>query len=426
MNKQRPRWIRHGVPAVLVLSVLGAACRAAEDPGLDIADTLSRSAPPPPSEDSSHRRVFVEATASAITQGSTSARAARASIDYFRQFALSPGLHGIVSGRLDYSWVSTQHDVGDSIHTLRELLVEWQGNPNWVVDSGRINAQFGEAIAFNPTDFFREGSLRNVTSVLPANLRDNRQGSVMLRAQRLWEGGAITMIASPRLPGRPSTDTFSLDFAATNPRDRWLVAISQKLGEQVAPQLVFAGGVGQSPQAGFSVSLLPWPGAVAYVEASVARRPTTLASIGAWADDSRLRPQAAVGGTWSATDVLSLNLEFDVDTTAPSAAQARTLATAPPAELEAFKVALLRQQTLAYLKQWFAAATWKDLLGPGANLSALARIDARSGRGQYWLEFRKRFGATELATQFLVEPRSAFGAHRAGAHEWSLVVDHHF
>ncbi|MET3448784.1 hypothetical protein [Ralstonia sp. 1138] len=309
---------------------------------------------------------------------------------------------------------------------MRELLVEWQGSPNWVVDAGRINAQFGEAFGFNPTDIFREGALRNVTSVLPANLRNNRQGSVMLRVQRLWDGGAATVIGSPRLPGQPSSDTFSPNLAATNPRNRWLVAVSQKLGQQVTPQLVLAGGAAQSTEVGFSVSWLPLPNTVAYVEASEARRPTTLASIGAWPDDTRVRPQVAIGGTWNVTEALSINLEFDADATAPGTSQTRALTAAPTVVRTLFTQALQRNQVLPYPRQWFVTTTWKDLLGPESYFRTLARIDARSGRGQYWLELRKRFGATELAAQFLVEPASPIQEHQARSKAFSLIVDHYF
>ncbi|MDR2155156.1 MAG: hypothetical protein LBE78_09060 [Burkholderiaceae bacterium] len=433
MKKRLQHWRLRVLPVVLALSGFAVTCQAEDDSGLDIADisgldiadTLARSAPSAPAKasTSSQQRIFTEATVSTTSQAGRSTQAARVSLDYFRRIGSGPRMYGIVSGRLDNSWGPAPRSSRDSVHTLRELYVEWQGSPNWIVNAGRINAQFGEAIAFNPTDFFREGSLRSVTSVLPSDLRDNRQGSVMLRMQRLWNGGSVTVIGSPRLPKHSSKNTFSLDLAATNPSQRWLVAISQKFGQQVTPQLVFAGGASQPPKVGFSVSWLPRPDTVAYVEANVARRPTTLASIGAWHDDTRLRPQVAVGAKWNATDAISINLELDVDKTAPGTAQVAALTTAPPAVRQAFIETLLRNQNLAYPRQLFVAATWKDLLGPKGNVSALARIDAQSRRGQYWIELRKRYGATELGAQFLSTPGSALQTRGA---KFSFVLDHYF
>lgn len=406
--------------ALLVLSSM--VCNAAE-PGLDIADALTSEAAHSATEFQNPQRIFVELAASNLSQAGWVTQAGRASLDYLKQADVGSELNYTVSGRLDEVWKSSGDSNRQGMHTLRELLVEWQGSPNWVIEAGRINAQIGEAIAFNPTDLFREGSLRNVTSVLPTNLRKSRQGSVMLRAQRLWGGGAVTVIGSPQLAGRQSINEFSLDLAATNPRNRWLITFSQKLGQEVTPQLVFSGGEDQASAIGLSVSWLPFPEVVAYVETSLARRPTTLASIGAWRDDTGARKQIAGGGTWSVNETLSLNIEFDIDETAPDTQQMRMLTVAPAATRILFEQTLRRNQVLPYQRQWFITTTWNNLLGHEFDLRTLSRINANSGRGQFWLESRKRFGESEFAAQLLVKQENQI---QARSNEISLIINHYF
>ena len=55
--------------------------------------------------------------------------------------------------------------------------------PDTLIDLGRINVRNGVALGYNPTDYFRAGAVRAAVSVSPASLKENRQGSVMLRGQ---------------------------------------------------------------------------------------------------------------------------------------------------------------------------------------------------------------------------------------------------
>ncbi|KMQ80099.1 hypothetical protein BPMI_00798 [Candidatus Burkholderia pumila] len=83
--------------------------------------------------------------------------------------------------------------------------MSWQASPSALVDAGRINLCEGVASGFNPTNFFKADAIRSIVSIDPANLRDNRLGSVMLRSQVLWDDGSLSALVSPRLAGRRAT-----------------------------------------------------------------------------------------------------------------------------------------------------------------------------------------------------------------------------
>jgi hypothetical protein len=78
------------------------------------------------------------------------------------------------------------------------------------LEVGRINVRNGVALGFNPTDFFKTGSLVDQASLDPTVVRLNRLGTVMTRFQasgghssldRLWElTGTIPAPAPTVLP----------------------------------------------------------------------------------------------------------------------------------------------------------------------------------------------------------------------------------
>ncbi|OWQ90669.1 hypothetical protein CDN99_10765 [Roseateles aquatilis] len=416
----------------LLVLLLGCGARAlaapappAEEDALAIADAMLKDRPAEPAAQTRHR-VFVEGSAAyGGSNAATRQTSTVASLDYWLRQNLGGGWSGLWSGRLDGTRDSRSRPSTDWTHTLRELAVEWQPDPRWVLDLGRINAQYGEAIAFNPSDVFREGALRSVTSVVPANLRTNRQGVVMARMQYLWQDGSVQAVLAPRIDGRSSA-TFSPDWGATNPRQRWLLAVSQKLGAEVTPQIMLTGGEGMSPLAAMSVSFLPLAETVAYVEASTGRRRSTLSRIGLWPDDTSMRTQVAVGANWNPLPGATFGLEFDYDGVANDAAQRHALEQMPLRMRQAYGAALIQYQTLQDRRQWFVSASWKDALGPGTDISALARIDGDAPARQYWLEVRHRFDATEVAVRLLWRRNPALGATPDAYRQAGLLLSHYF
>jgi len=222
------------VCAALLAGAFSAPARAADPaPGepddaaaLELADDPG-AAPP----EAKTWRLYLEAAgARSRLHGEPShADTARGSLDLRIDTTLAPGLRGVLSDRFDYlrrDSAPREHKV----NALREAYVSWQARPDLVLDLGRVNLRHGAAWGYNPTDFFKAGALRSIVSPDPASLRENRMGTVLVQAQTLWSGGSLSAALSPRLARRPSDATFSLDLGSTNPRNRWLLAASHRLG----------------------------------------------------------------------------------------------------------------------------------------------------------------------------------------------------
>lgn len=149
----------------------------------------------------------------------------RLSFDFSLDKTLAKGWRVVLSDQLDLRW-QRRLDDQTSVNTLREAYLSWQPQAEHALDVGRINARYGVAYGYNPTDFFRAGANRSIVSLDPNTLKKNRQGSVMLRAQTLWSGGALTAMLSPKLAEQRNDGAFNLDLGATNAQDRWLIAVS--------------------------------------------------------------------------------------------------------------------------------------------------------------------------------------------------------
>lgn len=260
---------------------------------------------------------------------------------------------------------------------------------------------------------------------LVVNLRSNRQGTLMLRAQRLWDGGGATAVLAPQVAGSPSSAPLSLDLAATNPSARWLLATSQRLANGITPQLVLAGSANDSPQIGLNLSVLPAPSVVAYLEANGGRKRSTLSSIQAWPDDTAWRTQLASGLTWSLADKFSLTLEYDYDQSGNDAAQRAALAGMPAAVQASFRAQATQLQQLPNRNNLFVSTSWNDFFGPGNKLTALIRQDLDDNSRQYWLELRRRLSQWDLALQYQSNVGTA-GSSFGTLQQLQLLVDYYY
>ena len=117
---------------------------------------------------------------------------------------------------------------------------------------------------------------RSITTADPLALRENRMGTVMLRAQRLWTGGGLMVALAPKLADAPSDAPMSLDLGATNRHNRGLVAWSGKAGERINWQLLGYGEQGRGPQLGANLTALLSDAAVAHAEWSRGSEPDRL------------------------------------------------------------------------------------------------------------------------------------------------------
>src|SRR5205814_5821091 len=94
-------------------------------------------------------------------------------------------------------------------------------------------------------------------------------------------------------------------------QNRWLLAVSQKLADDVNPQWLLYDDERNRPQAGVNLTRLLNDATVAYVEYSGGRAPPLLAQALAQPGDVDFRSRLATGVTYTAPSKLSLTLEYD-------------------------------------------------------------------------------------------------------------------
>lgn len=220
---------------------------------------------------------------------------------------------------------------GDTLRNdLRELSATWEPARGFYLEGGRINVRNGAALGYNPTDFFKTRSLVGQASLDPSVIRQNRLGTVLLRAQSLWAWGSSSLAFAPKLAepsplaeSRPVP--FEPRFDATNAAARLLCTLSFELFD-LSPQLL---GYFELHRAklGASVSRSLGDAVVAYAEwaagpeqdlvtraAAFGRRTGTLpaASPALPPSDGRtsLRNDLAAGFSWTLATAVTLNVEY--------------------------------------------------------------------------------------------------------------------
>ncbi|NMM38744.1 MAG: hypothetical protein HHJ09_14815 [Glaciimonas sp.] len=348
----------------------------------------------------------------ALRDGGATASSQRLSLDVQLDKSLAPGWRAVLADRLD---LNRQGQIGapDSINTLREAYLSWQAQDNRIIDLGRINARYGVAIGYNPTDYFRTGALRSVVSVDPASLKKNRLGSAMLRGQTLWSGGSLTGLVSPKLTQQRSDTTFSPDFGATNNQNRWLLAASQQLSDGIQPQWLMYGEQGQSPQLGFNLTGLLNDATVGYVEWSGGRSRSQLLQALNGADDTAFRNRLSTGLTYTSADKISLTLEYDYNGAALDQAGWNALSSGSPGSYRQYRMWLQNAQEMPTRQALFLYANWQDAMINHLDFSAMLRFNAADHSRLSWLEARYHWDKADLALQWQINSGNAgseFGA----------------
>lgn len=324
----------------------------------------------------------------------------RVSLDFRRVWTLAPGWRFGLSDRLDQQ---RPIDDGDrsTINSLREAYLSWQqqGDAPWAVDIGRVQWRNGPAFGFNPTDFLRRGALRTLTTADPIALRENRLGTVMLRAQKLWADGAVSVALAPKLEDAPSNGSFSADLGSTNGEDRMLATWSPRLGERVSGQLLWLAERGQSPRLGANATALLGDAVVGFAEWAGGRQADVFGALAGRSVAPRWRNQLATGATVSLPGQVAVTLELDYNGAAP-ARDAWRAAAADPALQARYLGAAAFAQDSASRRAWMLYATKKALLINSLDLTALLRRNQDDGSWFAWMELRHHWRQADLALQW--------------------------
>ncbi len=213
-------------------------------------------------------------------------------------------------------------------NSLREAYVSFEPSARVYLDAGRINLRNGSALGFSPTDYFKARSLVSQASIDPSDLRNNRLGTAMLKAQGIWEGGSAVVAFAPKLQrssGVAPQASFDPAFDQTNDQNRLLSSLSFDVGD-FSPQLIFyhdswktKGGLNLNRGIGSSiVAYLEWSGGP---ERTLSERAVEFGqNTGTLPAGTPVLPQlttgktfkndVSIGASWTHSSKLSLNLEY--------------------------------------------------------------------------------------------------------------------
>jgi hypothetical protein len=312
----------------------------------------------------------------------------RISIDFNYLGTITPGWRAVLSDRLD---VIKPNEFGaDTVtNSLREAYLSWQPDgASTVVDVGRVNLRYGPAYGYNPTDFFRDGTLRTVTSLDPLTWRENRLGTVAIHGQRLWSNGSLSLAFSPKLENEASQNGLSLDLGATNNRDRGLLVLSGRLSERLSGQVLVYKESGPQVDFGASATALVSDAVTAYVEGARGHEPDLFSrTIGAL-EPLTTRNRLAAGLTFTSAGKLSLTGEYQYNGFALGDAEFAALGRNSPELQTAYVQTALQRQELASRRAWMVYVTQKSLGLKNLDLTALGRFNAGDHSWLCWVELR--------------------------------------
>ena len=392
---------RSVLAALALLALLqGSPANAANDAD---ADALSLESAPevaaaPAAVDT---RMFIEGAIGNASQRylPDSRDTARASFDFSHTARLGSGLRAVFSDRIDHLY---PRDAGAdaTVNTLREAYLSWQPESrNTVLEFGRINLRYGPGYGYTPTDFFRDGGLRVVTTADPFALRENRQGSVMLRAQRLWSGGSLSLALSPKLADGPNSAGWSADLGSTNNRNRSLVALGTQWSQRVSSLLFLYKEAGLSPALGVNLTALLSDAAVAHVEWTRSKEPDLLSRALFLPPSTATRNRFVSGITYTTSGKLSLTAEYEYNGFAQSQSNWAALGASPAIQLAYLREAL-RLQELAPRQAYLIYVTQKSLWLNELDLTAYLRLDPGDNSRLAWVELRRHWPKFDLSLQW--------------------------
>ncbi len=399
-------------PRATAVAILGALLwmplAMAAAPDVDPVDPLALEAAPPAAEvvQPSPLRVAIEAAFGRIDQrlGLGDRNGRRLSVDLRYEKRYSETWRLVLSDRFDSLHPALPGQPATT-NSLREAYVGWQGEGGATSSEiGRINLRNGPAYGYNPTDYFREGALRSITTADPVALRERRMGTVMLRVGQLWAEGGVSLALAPKLENGPSSAAESLDLGATNHRNRALLSVSQKLSDRFSGQAqVLVQGSGQS-QIGLSMTALATDALVAYAEVSGGKVPRLIDELRGGPAEPNWRQKAAIGATYTFPGALSVTLEAEYNGAGLNRSEWSQLAAFGPQGYLRYASLTQPSQELGSRRAWMLFASQKDVGIKQLDLSAFVRSNANDDSGLAWLELRyhwPRFdGVVQLQRSF--------------------------
>lgn len=417
-------WARKKALLAVAVWIFGASFCAiptfAQDADFDALALADK--PPTTTAKASDWKVYAEAALGGNIQRAddTFQRSERASFDLQYDKSLGSGWRMLFANRLDLNWPAQSLSGQHAINTIKEAYVSWQASPDTIIDVGRINVRNGVATGYNPTDYFRTGAVRSAVSVDPGSLKENRQGSLMLRGQYLWENSALTAMFSPKLSDRINTGSFATDIGATNDQDRWLLGYSFKINEKFNPQVLLFKDQHSAAQLGFNLASLVSDSTVAFFEWSGGRQVSSLTqSLSANSiphdQDNKFRQNLASGLSYTSSNKLTVTAELEYHGAGLDQTSWDALIHHPLPYYGVYRNWLQTVQDTPSQRAVFLYASWQDAMINHLDLSAMERYNADDYSRLSWLEARYHLEHVEFAMQWQRNSGKALSEYGAAA-----------
>jgi len=380
-------------------------------------------------------------------------------LDWREEWSLGAGVRLNFSDRFN---LRLENDISfpneeNLINELRELYVSAEPAARSFLDLGRINLKSGIALGYNPTDYFKTRAVVEPLSLDPTVLRENRLGTVMVRAQHIWERGSLTAAFAPALT-EPAPIYTHLDLPSFNPmlgltngESRFLLKGSADLASNFSPEFLLL-RAGSETKVGLNLTENVSPRVVAYLEWSGGRQGTLIAEALRFGRETGTLPvrapsvlpedphesfmnQLALGVSYTTQTRLTLNLEYHFNQAGFTVAdwnnwftigQAGLANPAIAAELWYIRDYALDQQQPVTQHSLFLRADWVDAFVPKLELVGFINTDLNDGSSllqlgaDYYLSDHWTVGA--LAVGFVGPRRSDFGSlPQAGSVQLKVV-----
>ncbi len=333
-------------------------------------------------------------------------------LDARQQWSAGGGLRFYLSDRLnlraenDLSFPTQENLIND----LRELYASTELATRTYLDAGRINLKSGVALGYNPTDYFKTRAVVEPLSADPTVLREDRLGTVMVRAEHIWEGATVTAAFAPELRD-PSPIYTNLDLPSfdpmldrTNAANRALIKSSLNIAPDFSPEILIY-REGATTLLGANLTATLGQRVVGYLEWSGGRQAPLIAQALAFGRETGTLPagapdpfadaagvswqnQLAIGASCTLGTSVTLNLEYHGNTAGFSGADWNewfALGTGRSAhdplvlELWYLREYALDQEQLASRHALFLRADWVDAFVPKLELTALVDADPHDG-----------------------------------------------
>lgn len=279
---------------------------------------------------------------------------------------------------------------------VQSLALTYGGIPSWRWIAGRTNIRNGVASGFNPTDWFKENSLAVIDSLDTADRREDRLGVVAVEGVWLASESVLSFGYRPDLNAKPQTaagnaDVVGLGLDRTNNQDALFMKYAPSPASWNNVSLTLSSlylrdqpGFGSEVSMALSDNLVfysEWFGQQRQSLADEAIRPDR--------DNQRWYNQLAMGGTWSAPEVLvnhedfAVSLEYHFNEAGLKQNQLGAWGRAVSSgSLQAGRIAALaskKQEPLA-THQGFTRLAWNDFWDDN-DLSLIATVTPMDGSG---------------------------------------------